>query len=96
MKVKWDCEELIRYRDNVRRQIQIMRENESFLRSINEKVNEAWQGLAGTAFDQVLKLDIQNYEQVIDSVVDLNDDVDKATNNYSLCEQDILEMINCL
>lgn len=95
--LKWNISELSQLSRNLTGEKETIETNKDFLISINNIVENAWQGYAGRAFDQRMDIDAENLEKVISGMENLINDLNNVINNcYEACENDIQTEINSL
>ena len=95
--VSWNLDDLgshIRSVSGKRDELQSQRE---FLENLRTTVDEAWRGIAGTAYNEVMSIDINTYNSIIRELDSLLDDLRKVTDQcYSPCEDRIREYVRSL
>lgn len=95
--IKWDISYMTQLARKLSSEKEIIEKNKEFLKSINSKVEKAWQGYAGRTFDQRMDIDVENLEKVIKGIDSLINDLNNVIKNcYEACENDIQSEINNL
>ena len=84
--IKWDTDTIETYINGLNSQHDELQVKEEFLRTLNSRINEVWQGMAGTSFDTVMEFDIENYKKVVELLSVLSDDMKQVKSKYSNCE----------
>lgn len=95
-KIKWDWDALEEYLTKMNDAWQVLYDNSEFIKNLNEEVNAAWKGVAGTAFDGVLKVDYENYKDLWCDLAFFTSDVCIAQMKYEDCEEEIRGKIAAL
>ena len=87
--IKWDTEYLRDYVSGIGEQAELLEENRDFLTRLNEEVNEAWHGWAGTAFDDVMDVDIENYSRLMLLLREFTSGMTDVTRTFEESESEI-------
>ncbi|MBQ9233427.1 MAG: hypothetical protein IJ167_05255, partial [Lachnospiraceae bacterium] len=81
-KYKWDIEQLQFCIRKLKRERQNLEDYRTQLRTFKSNVNEAWMSIAGTAYENNLDIDEDMLIQIINS---LNDEIEKLEKVVSKC-----------
>lgn len=93
---KWDRDSINDFLVNMNSVLDDLRDNKDFLENINETIRNAWQGAAGTQYDLLLKIDMQNYNSIIVTLERFCEDIRKALQKYEECESMVKETVSSL
>lgn len=95
--VKWEVDSMVAYLVNFDDEINNLNEQKDSLKSINDTIKEAWQGIGGMEYDMKMELAIANFEAIIEELSILNQDMRSAVDDcYKKCEDEISSSISAL
>lgn len=88
---KWDIDELTGNLNVLRREQSNLREYLIFLRNVRREIDESWESIAGTQFDNYVSADEQDLQFVLLGIGELIEKLDKV---ISLCYQECEDKIS--
>ncbi|MBR5088506.1 MAG: WXG100 family type VII secretion target [Ruminiclostridium sp.] len=97
MTVKWNIDELKTHITNITKGKEDLESNRDFLRNVDATVNDAWKGIAGSAFGALMEFDLESYNDTIKNLEDLIHDLNKVVNDcYTPCEDEVKTLVTTL
>lgn len=96
-KYKWDVDQLRYCIDKLKRERSNLTDYRNQLSKFKSSLSEAWMSLAGTAYENNLDIDEDMVVQIIDSINNEIEKLEKVVNNcYIPCEEKLGSKVNSL